>query len=207
MSSRRPMKKRGVKEGSYHEHPEFSLCAWVPRDICKEPTSRSCRYSSAQGPELLQTALRLVWVLPTDAPEQPQRKAAALRCLQELWCYLRTTVWLRMEGGKKKILNVPVQEWALCMWQAAKGSAERGNASHLGCWFAPAKAGLDPWALEKIQQDGLSFWREKSERCTRSPKSLQCAWTYHLSSYSRMCKSDVFNSMRVISKPLTLTTA
>lgn len=52
----------------------------------------------------------------------------------------------------------------------------------------------------------LVLW-QKSEGCTRSPKSLQCARKHKLSSYSAVCKSNVFNSRRAISKPSTLTTA
>lgn len=82
---------------------------------------------------------------------------------------------------------------------AAPGSSQRE------CWLAPGKAAIASLGTGNRER-WLALW-QKSEGCTRSPKSLQCARKHKLSSYSAVCKSNVFNSRRAISKPSTLTTA
>lgn len=78
----------------------------------------------------------------------------------------------------------------------AKGSSEREMLPIWSANLLQQRLGLDPWALEKIQQDGLSVLGQMSDTCQ---KCLQCAWKHKLSSYYRMYKSEVFSSMRAIS--------
>lgn len=145
-------------------------------------------------------------VLPSPAAEQSQREAAALQCLQEL-SWKQHTVRLLLKGGKRRILHVPVQEWVLCMQWAAKGSSEREMLPIWNANLLQQRLWLDPWTLEKIQQDGLSVLGQKSERCAHFPKLF--AMCMEAQGFILLQNVQVWSIQQHESniKPLTLTTA